>query len=378
LGFSQGYHSFHLAPQQSRQCVAISGGVDSAVAAFLMKEKFPSVEAVHMRTWHSEDGFGACPWRDDLESARAAAEHLQLPFHVESLMEHYRSHVVNELIEGYGAGRTPNPDMLCNRHVKFGELLRRAKSNGCKMLATGHYCRIEKLSSGELALLRGLDPLKDQSYFMAAVDVEALSSIVFPIGGLTKKRVREIAREIGLPNAERRDSQDICFLGGKISIQDFLSRYIDESPGEIISTDGRILGCHRGLFRHTIGQRRGLAIPSNSDFEKYVVVDKDVKNNRLVVAFESDESSGLFCDCVALDNLNFLCKPIHGKVKLLAETRFRDPPTAIDITFYGGGTATVRFQEKQRALAEGQTMAFYDGDRLLGGGIYRKIGRIRD
>jgi tRNA-specific 2-thiouridylase len=296
---------------------------------------------------------------------------------VESLIEHYGTHVVRELIDGYAAGRTPNPDMLCNRHVKFGELLRRAKSNGCNLLATGHYCRIEKLNSGELALLRGIDPLKDQSYFMAAVDREALPSIAFPLGELTKKRVREIAREIGLPNAERKDSQDICFLGGKISLRDFLGSYIEESPGEIVSTDGRILGRHRGLFRHTIGQRRGLAIPSNADFEKYVVVDKDIKNNRLVVAFESDCSSGLFCNWVELNNLNFLCRAIVGRVKLLAETRFRDHPTVVDVTFRGDGTASVHFEEKQRALAEGQTMAFYDGERLLGGGTYAKIGRMR-
>ncbi|MDR1435622.1 MAG: tRNA 2-thiouridine(34) synthase MnmA [Puniceicoccales bacterium] len=365
-------YPLHLGAEKLRLCVAISGGVDSAVAAFLAKKSFPAAEAVHMRTWHSEDKLGHCPWRDDLESAKAVSDHLSIPFRVESMIEHYRRHVVSALVDGYGAGRTPNPDMLCNRHVKFGELLRRAMAGGCNFLATGHYCQIRKLKGGEFSLERGADPTKDQSYFMAAVDAAVLPFIIFPVGGLSKKCVREIAKEIGLPNAKRKDSQDICFLGGKISLQDFLSGHIGDRPGDIVSTDGKVIGRHGGIFRYTVGQRRGLAIPSNADFEKYVVVEKDCANNRIVVAFESDKNSGLRRSLVELENVNFLSKPMVGKVNLLAETRFRDPPTAATVTFRGDGTALVRFEEEQRALAEGQTMAFYDGNRLLGGGIYAK------
>jgi tRNA-specific 2-thiouridylase len=344
--------------------------VDSAVAAHLLLENGYSVEAIHMRTWQSEDGAGECPWQEDRDSARTVAEYLGIPFRIESLISAYRQHVVDPLVAGYGAGRTPNPDVLCNRAIKFGVLLESALASGCNFLATGHYCRAEHSPSGEHILRRGLDQTKDQSYFLAAVRREALPHVLFPLGGLTKKEVRRMAREIGLPNAERKESQDICFLGGKIPIQEFLGRYLPNSPGDILSREGKILGRHRGLFRHTLGQRKGLAVPSNRDFEKYVVVGKDLERNTLTVAFESDRENGLWSDSAELQNLNFLCEPIMGERRLLTEPRFRDPPTAAAIDFRGDGTAHVRFEKAQRALAEGQTLAFYDGDRLLGGGTY--------
>jgi tRNA-specific 2-thiouridylase len=344
--------------------------VDSAVAAHLLLESGHAVEAVHMRTWQSEDGAGECPWQEDRENARAVAEHLGVPFRVESLISHYRQHVVEPLVAGYGAGRTPNPDILCNRFVKFGFLLEGALAAGCDFLATGHYCRMEHLPSGEHVLRRGADPTKDQCYFLSAVRRKALPHILFPVGRLTKKRVREIARAIGLPNAERKDSQDICFLGGKVTVRDFLGRYLPDRPGDILDREGKILGRHRGLFRHTLGQRKGLAIPSNRDFERYVVVGKDLARNALTIAFESDRKNGLWNDSAELRDLNFLCEPIRGGRRLLTEPRFRDPPVAALIRFREDDTAHVHFETPQRALAEGQTLAFYDGDRLLGGGTY--------
>ncbi|MDR0340028.1 MAG: tRNA 2-thiouridine(34) synthase MnmA [Puniceicoccales bacterium] len=362
---------FPIGAVGSRICVALSGGVDSAVAAHLLLESGHAVEAVHMRTWQSEDGAGECPWQEDRESAQAVAEHLGIPLRIESLISLYRQHVVDPLVAGYGSGRTPNPDMLCNRFIKFGALLEGARASGCDFLATGHYCRIEHFPCGKHIIRRGVDQTKDQCYFLAAVRREALPYALFPLGGLTKKRVREIARKVGLPNAERKDSQDICFLGGKVKIQDFLGRYLPDRPGDILSGEGKILGRHRSLFRHTLGQRKGLAIPSNRDFERYVVTGKDLECNTLTVAFESDRENGLWSDSVELRDLNFLCEPILGKRRLLTEPRFRDSSVAATVHFRENGTtAHVCFEQRQRALAEGQTLAFYDGDRLLGGGTY--------
>ncbi|MEM8549999.1 MAG: tRNA 2-thiouridine(34) synthase MnmA, partial [Verrucomicrobiota bacterium] len=258
--------------------VALSGGVDSAVAALLLQQQGHEVHAAYMRTWMNEEGsaiLADCPWEEDIKQAKAVCAHLGIPFEVVSLIAEYRQHVVDYLIDGYQRGITPNPDMMCNREMKFGVFRRFALEHGFDAIATGHYCRLSQDDEGTPQLLRGLDPNKDQSYFLALVQPDQLRQARFPIGELEKPRVRELARGHGLPNATRKDSQGICFLG-KVDINQFLQSYIPDRPGEIVrAADSSVLGEHNGLHHFTLGQRRGLGIPSNTDFENFVVVAKD-------------------------------------------------------------------------------------------------------
>jgi tRNA-specific 2-thiouridylase len=320
-----------------------------------------------MRTWQSGDGLGDCPWAEDLESARAVADHLRIPLTVVNLMSAYGEHVVGPMLSGYAAGETPNPDMLCNRRIKFGALLDWAMENGHGALATGHHCRTATVG-GEVHLWEGADPGKDQSYFLARIQRRALPHLRFPIGGLHKCEVRRIAGEIGLPNANRSDSQDICFLSGRISLRNFLLHHLGESPGEIVDRDGRTLGRHRGLHLHTIGQRHGLGLPSNRDGDHYITVGKDIPHNRLVVALRSAAGDALWTKSIGIHSINRLGEISDGE-ELRGKVRYRDPATAIRITFQGE-SARVDFEEPQWALAPGQHLAIYRGKRLLGGGIY--------
>jgi tRNA-specific 2-thiouridylase len=359
----------NIPPKTSRVLVALSGGVDSAVAAYLLKSSGKDVSAVYMRTWQNENNLGECPWKEDLDSARGVAEHLGIPFSLVNMIEKYRRHVVQALVDGYHRGITPNPDVLCNRFIKFGALWQYACENGFSQLATGHYCRVEEFD-GKLYLCEGVDKGKDQSYFLARVDGQVFSSVLFPVGGLLKTEVRNMAQKIGLPNAARKESQDICFLGGKVTLQDFLSDYLKEEPGDVITLDGQVLGRHRGLYRYTFGQRKGIGIPSNCDFEKFVVVGKNLEKNQLIVAFESDHRHGLTVDSIGLIDVHFLTRPLTGTRRLMAKVRYRDPSTPVEVTFTEDRRAVVKFFETQRALAPGQVCAIYDRDRLVGSGIY--------
>ncbi|MDR2030262.1 MAG: tRNA 2-thiouridine(34) synthase MnmA [Puniceicoccales bacterium] len=354
--------------------VAMSGGVDSSVAAHLLLKMGYAVDGVYMRTWHGDDGLGNCPWRDDLENAKAAAAHLAVPFRVESLIDCYGRCVVQPLLQGYARGETPNPDMLCNRWIKFGALLDLATREGYAGLATGHYCRLANGNDGPW-LLVGCDKKKDQSYFLAQVRREALPWMAFPIGHLVKDEVRRVARKIGLPNADRKDSQGVCFLGGKVSMREFLLRHIGKRPGSVVDRTGRHIGTHNGVFLHTLGQRRGLAIPSNHDNEHYVVVAKDMANNQLTIALATENDPTLSMATAELHSINFLCAPLDGSHVLTVRVRYRDPPTMATLRFFPKGRAHVAFSEPQRALAPGQHLAFYHGERLLGGGIYHQPGK---
>ncbi|MDR2677017.1 MAG: tRNA 2-thiouridine(34) synthase MnmA [Puniceicoccales bacterium] len=358
----------HISP--NRVLVALSGGVDSAIAAHLLKARGTDISAVYMRTWQNEDGLGECPWREDLESARAVAEFLRVPFAIVGMIEKYRRFVVEPLISGYHSGITPNPDILCNRFIKFGALLEYAHENGFSHLATGHYCRIGE-ENGQFFLLEGIDGTKDQSYFLSRIDGQALPRVLFPVGEFLKAEVRNLALRIGLPNARRKESQDICFLGGKIPLQNFLCAHLSEEPGEIVTPDGKVLGRHRGLYRYTLGQRKGIGLPSNCDFEKFVVIGKDLAKNQLIVAFESDPHNRLSVKSVCLTDIHFLGEPLLGCHRLQAKVRYRDPAVAIEISFASNHRATVNFPQPQRALAPGQICAIYDGPRLIGSGIYQ-------
>lgn len=355
-----------------RILVALSGGVDSAVAALLLKEQGHDVHAAYMRTWMNEEGnaiLADCPWEEDIRQAKAVCAHLGIPFEVVNLIEDYRRYVVDYLIRGYRGGITPNPDMMCNREMKFGVFRQFAEDEGFDAVATGHYCRLRENADGTRDLLRGIDPNKDQSYFLALVRQEQLQRALFPIGELEKPAVRELARKHRLPNAGRKDSQGICFLG-KVDINKFLQAYIPDRPGEIIRADGTMLGEHHGLHHFTLGQRRGLGIPSNTDFKNYVVTAKNFESNQLVVAFDEPDAPGLYRSAFELRDLSWTNRPLTQVADIQVMPRYRDPLMAARIEPDDKCNATLIFQEPQRALAPGQVAAIYRDDVLLGGGVY--------
>ncbi len=361
---------------KKRVLLALSGGVDSAVAALELVEAGFEVAAVYMKNWvHEEDVFGECPWEADIRDAEAVAQSLSIPFRVLNFMEDYRSRIVDYLIDGYARGLTPNPDVMCNREMKFGVLLDWALENGFDAVATGHYCRVrtgdptQPLGAPQ-ELLCGVDPNKDQSYFLSMMTQRQLAHAFFPIGHLNKPQVRERALKAGLPNAAKKDSQGICFIG-KVRMNDFLEQFISDNPGDIINESGKVLGRHRGLHRYTLGQRRGIGLPSNSDFDHYVVIAKELRENRLVVAFERTRPAALWQSSIALHNINWLIpNPPTTPTSLLCRVRYRDPSIPAVFRPSSPTSGTLLFQEDQRGLASGQVCALYHGEQVLGGGIY--------
>ena len=369
--------------------VAMSGGVDSSVAALLLKQQGADVVGAYMKNWINEDNaVGDCPWQRDIEDARAVCDKIGIEFRVVNLMREYRERVVAYLLDGYARGFTPNPDIMCNREIKFGVFRAWAKDHGFATVATGHYAqRIEgrarppgapsELNGGpcgpalpQFSLVEGADKNKDQSYFLALLSQEQLRDARFPIGHLAKPELRRLAREAGLPTADKKDSQGICFIG-EVKMADFLKAYVPDAPGPIVrASDGCVLGEHRGLHFYTLGQRRGIRIPSNTDHEAYVVVGKRAADRALLVAFDHPDAPGLFQRAVRVHSLSWIGEPIATAGALEGRVRYRDPRVPLEFTPEGGGTAQVMFREPQRGLASGQILAFYDGERLLGGGVY--------
>jgi tRNA-specific 2-thiouridylase len=347
--------------------VAMSGGVDSSVAALLLRREGCEVAGAYMKNWINEDQvIGHCPWEEDIADARRSAERIGIGFEVVNLMRDYRERIVQYLLDGYARGLTPNPDALCNREIKFGVFRAWAREHGFTAVATGHYAR--RTGSGGLA--EGADKNKDQSYFLALLQPEQVRDARFPLGELAKPEVRRLAREAGLANADKKDSQGICFIG-EVKMRDFLRAYVPERPGAIVrADDGRDLGRHRGLHYYTLGQRRGIGVPSNTDGERYVVVGKRAEDNALLVAFDQPGAPGLFQSEIRVRALSWTGEPVAAPSRLEGRVRYRDPRVALEFIPEGGGAALVRFARPQRALASGQILALYDGERLLGGGVY--------
>ena len=351
----------------------MSGGVDSSVAALLLKDQGYPLVGVYMKNWINEDNLvGHCPWMQDIDDARTVCEKLGIEFRVVNLMQDYREKIVGYLLDGYARGLTPNPDIMCNREIKFGVFRAWARDHGFDAVATGHYARRIAAGDGapEYQILEGADKNKDQSYFLALLNQAQVRDARFPIGHLPKPDLRSLARQAGLPTADKKDSQGICFIG-EVKMQDFLRAYVPDAPGPIVrATDGRELGTHRGLHFYTLGQRKGIGVPSNTDHAAYVVVGKRAADRALLVAFDHPDAPGLFQREVRVHSLSWIGEPISTACALEGRVRYRDPRVPIEFFPEAGATARIVFRGPQRGLASGQILAFYDGERLLGGGVY--------
>lgn len=358
---------------KTKVLAAMSGGVDSSAAAALLLEAGYEVEGAYMKNWINEDEIlGECPWEEDIRDARAVAEKLKIPFRIVNLIDAYRSRVVDYLLTGYQAGVTPNPDVMCNREIKFGVFQQYAHENGFDAIATGHYARLEKSPEGETLLLEGCDKNKDQSYFLALLRQEQITHALFPIGHLQKSEVRKKAAELGLPTATKKDSQGICFIG-KVKMSDFLRAYVPDDPGPVYDTSGKKLGDHPGLHYFTLGQRKGIRIASNSYGDAWVVVAKRAADKALIVAFDRPDSPGLYAQNCKLETISFCGKPLAGTCEILCRPRYRAKSVPATITLGENGSAHLHFHTPQRALTPGQICALYHGEQLLGGGIFTEI-----
>jgi len=355
-----------------RIVVAMSGGVDSSVAAALLQREGLDVEGAYMKNWINEEGVaGDCPWQQDIEDARATAGRIGIPFRVVNLMAAYREKVVRYLLDGYRDGITPNPDVMCNREIKFGAFLEWARSNGFDAVATGHYARREPHPDGTNSLLEGADKNKDQSYFLALLRQEQIAAARFPIGNLAKSAVRAIATELGLPNAAKRDSQGICFIG-QVRMQDFLRAFVPDQPGEAVDPEGRVVGRHCGLHLYTIGQKRGVGIACPIRGHAYVVVGKDATTNRLLVAVEGPDAPGLYSTTWEIASVSHTRFPLDASRDLLARPRYRAPAVSAQFEPLAEGRARIAFADPQRAIAPGQICALYEAEALIGGGIFTR------
>ncbi len=346
--------------------------MDSAAAAALLIEQGHEVVGGYMKNWINEDGLpGDCPWESDLDDAHAVAQKLGIEFRVVDLIEQYRERIVDYLLEGYRAGVTPNPDVMCNREMKFGVFLDYALEQGFESVATGHYVRRRVRADGSADLLRGADPNKDQSYFLAMMTQHQVRHGLFPAGEMLKPEVREVARRFDLPNAEKKDSQGICFIGN-IKMSDFLRHYVPDSPGEIVDLDGKVMGRHDGLHLYTLGQRKGHGVASPREGMAYVVVGKNAEANQLIVGWDEVGSADLYASRCVVGSVSATNDAICGG-RIEAQPRYRAKSEPVTVRELDDGRFEVEFARPQRALTPGQICAFYEGGKMLGGGVFEKI-----
>ncbi len=358
--------------QPKRIFVALSGGVDSAVAAALLQRDGYEVQGVYLK-YASEIVHGlvntrSCSWEQDLESVRAVGKQLNIPVQSLNVERQYNQAVVAAFLREYATGRTPNPDILCNRDIKFGLFLRWAKERGADAIATGHYARIG-IWEGRSVLLAGADHDKDQSYFLYALPADHLPNVRFPIGHLTKPQVRQLAKKFRLPNADRPDSQGICFVGN-LNVRKFLERFIPSHPGPIITTDGQLVGQHPSLSYFTIGQRHGLGLGGGAP---YYIVGKDLKRNTLLVSRGANDSA-LYQRVLLTGEISWTAgPPVDHTLLCQARIRYRQPLETALVERRRDGTAVVTFAHRQRAITPGQAIVFYHDDLVLGGAVIDRV-----
>ena len=352
----------------NRVTVGMSGGVDSSVAAYLLKQQGFDVVGVFMKNWEETDDEGVCTATEDYADVRSVCETIGIPYYTVNFAEEYRDRVFSYFLDEYKKGRTPNPDVLCNCEIKFKAFLDFALKTGAALLATGHYCRLDE----DKLLLRGADPGKDQSYFLAGLKHAQLLRVVFPIGDLLKTDVRRIAKEQGMTNAMKKDSTGVCFIGER-NFKQFLMQYLPAQRGEIVDETGKRIGTHDGLMYYTIGQRRGLGIGGRSDGsgESWFVIGKDLRRNLLIV--QQGEHDELYSTALEADAVNWIAgAPPCRDFACTAKFRYRQPDQQVRVQITGDG-AHVDFAQPQRAVTPGQWVVFYQGERCLGGGPIDRV-----
>lgn len=347
--------------------VGMSGGVDSSLTAALLKEQGFDVVGLFMKNWEEKDENGVCKASLEFEDVERVCRQLDIPFYSVNFVKEYQEHVFKFFLEEYEKGYTPNPDILCNREIKFKVLLDRALQLGGDFLATGHYCR----TNSSHLLLKGLDPGKDQSYFLHAVKSEQLSKVLFPVGELHKAEVRKLALERGLATHDKKDSTGICFIGER-NFKGFLSQYLKKKPGPFSTLDGQIVGEHDGVAYYTIGQRKGMGIGGAG--EAWFVLDKDVSKN-IVYVGQGTRHPGLYCDELVATEVTWISMPPPSiPLSCKSKIRYRQPDQACTITRLEGDRLWVRFSTPQRAVTPRQSIVFYMDDVCLGGAMIERRG----
>jgi len=350
----------------------MSGGVDSAVSAALLQQQGWQVLGLFMKNWDEDDGTEYCTAQQDLADAQAVCDLLGIELHTANFAAEYWDNVFEAFLAAYKENLTPNPDVLCNREIKFHQFRRYARSLGASHIATGHYARVDH-SGDRPRLLKGLDPAKDQSYFLQALEARQLEGVVFPVGELHKSDVREIARTLRLPNREKKDSTGICFIGER-RFADFLARYVDGRPGPIADTEGRMRGEHRGLAYYTIGQRQGLGIGGQADIGEapWYVVGKESASNTLIVSWHPEDLLG---NWLHARSESWLVEPPTLPFGCHVKIRYRQSDQAARVSARADGGLLVRFDCPQRAITPGQYVCFYQGEQVLGGAVIQHGGR---
>ena len=343
--------------------IGISGGVDSAISAYLLKKQGYDVMGVFMKNWNEEDENGVCTADQDFEDVRRICDTIDIPYYSVNFAREYWEKVFSIFLEEYKAGRTPNPDVLCNKEIKFKAFLDFCMEIGAEEIATGHYCRVNKLCGTRL--IKGRDTRKDQSYFLCTLEAKQLERVQFPVGGYTKEYVRQIAREAGIPVADKKNSTGICFIGER-NFRKFLQGYLPAQPGEMRTSAGEYIGMHQGLMYYTLGQRRGLNIGGRGTGERWFVVGKDLKNNILYVE-QGEDSPKLYSKVCVVDHFSFV-NPLDVKeFDCMAKYRYRQPDQRVHV-FIEGDKVLIEAYDKQRAVTPGQYAVLYSGDECLGGG----------
>lgn len=349
--------------------VGMSGGVDSSVAAYLLKRQGYDVIGLFMMNWEEQDPSGACNADGDYADVRRVCAALDIPYYSVNFAAEYQERVFRHFLDEYAAGRTPNPDVLCNREIKFGPFRDVALKMGADFIATGHYCGVEHAGDRN-RLLKAADTGKDQTYFLNQVRENQLDNVLFPLSNLKKAEVRAIAEENGLATAKKKDSTGICFIGER-NFRKFLKGYLPAQAGKIVTLGGEVVGEHEGLMYYTLGQRKGLNIGGKRGEDgRWFVVKKDLKDNILYVS-HGDESP-LYSRACKVSNLNWIGYMPQQTLICTAKFRYRQPEQGVKVTLTDGG-ATVLFDEPQRAVTEGQYAVFYDDTACLGGGVIEEV-----
>ncbi len=354
---------------KKRVVVGMSGGVDSSVTAWLLKEQGYDVVGLFMKNWEDDDDDEYCSSKQDLIDAVSVADRIGIDIEAVNFSKEYKDKVFANFLSEYQAGRTPNPDIFCNSEIKFRAFLDHALGMGADLIATGHYAGVREVD-GLFQLLRAEDGGKDQSYFLYRLNQEQLSRTLFPLGGLLKREVRDIARQAGLANSEKKDSTGICFIGER-PFREFLNRYLPKEPGEIKTPDGNVVGRHDGLMYYTLGQRQGLGIGGGreSTGEPWFVAAKDMAKNELIVVQGHDHPL-LLKDCLQAADLHWIAGHdprqhwVYG-----AKTRYRQADAPCEIDTIGNGACEIRFAQPQWAITPGQSVVVYESNVCLGGGI---------